>query len=221
MGKGVPVKVWLALGVLLMMAGCGNDPVRVDSAALIKGALQKAVVGKSAAPAAPPLNRAAIDQQGLPLTRAALPKSGAVAVLALIGANNGAQTWGTADGITLVLRNGVALATRGLGTDLMSASAPYAATLASGASHDRRHYYLFGGEKEIENTFACTMSSLGREAISIVGLGYAVQHRQEHCTGPSGTFTNDFWFDTLGKIRQSRQWISPPVGYMELQDLMR
>ncbi|MBC7153050.1 MAG: YjbF family lipoprotein [Rhodobacteraceae bacterium] len=34
-----------------------------------------------------------------------------------------------------------------------------------------------------------------------------------------GAFANDYWVENGGEVRQSRQWVGPTVGFLELQRL--
>lgn len=223
MGQGFPVKHALSLLLVAMFLGaCGSDKADYEGFSVATAAITKLLSGTGTAAAAPSLTRAAIDQGGNPLIRAQVEKGGAVAFLGKIGEGRGVLTWSSVDGISLSLRDGVVIATRGLGTDLMSAAVPTAAQLAHDAIGQRRHYYLFGGETEQLRSFDCTLRDAGMERITVVELVYDARHRVESCTGSSGlTFENHYWFDNRAIIRQSRQWISPDVGFLELQDLNR
>ncbi len=221
MGQGFPMMRWCLLVGVLTVAACGSDPTANQGLALARAALAKAPQEAAAGPAPAEISRAAIDQGGNPLLRVHRDRTAAVALLGILSEGAGVVSWASVDGLTLHLRDGVMLASRGFGTDLMSASVPSVAQLASGQGHERQHFYLFGGEQEVGRTYECTMSDGGRETIVIAELRYAVSHRIEACSGEGPAFQNHFWFDGRGKIRQSTQWISPDVGKLELQDLVR
>ena len=224
MGQGVPVKQILAsaLIALLLLSGCGSEKADHEGFTLGLAAAKKLVAGKTAIAPPPTYTRAALDQAAAPLLRAQIEKGGTVAFLGVIGQGRGVVTWASVDGISLSLRDGVVLATRGMGTDLMSAEVPTAAALATTSADQRRHFYLFGGEVEQERAFDCVLRNAGRDRLTVIELVYDTRHRVETCTGPGGlTFENHYWFDNRAIIRQSRQWISPDVGFLELQNLNR
>ncbi len=221
MGQGIAMTRWGLLALMLTLTACGSDPTANEGLALARAVLAKAPQQPSAGPAPAEIGRAAIDQGGNPLLRVRLDRTAAVALLGKLSEGAGVVSWATVDGLTLHLRQGVVLASRGFGNDLMSALVPSPAQLASGEGHERQHFYLFGGEQEVRRTYTCTMSDIGRETIVIVELAYSVTHRIEACSADGQSFQNHFWFDGRGKIRQSTQWISPDVGILELQDLVR
>ena len=229
MGKGVPMKRSALLAVVLALTACGSDNKATDEFSVFR---KLAEGGLSVLKPKPPgdatigLDRARIDSIGLPLLKVDVEKRGAVAVLGLLTQSNGTQTWVTADGITLTLRDGMIIASRGLGDDLMSAAVPASATIARGTgSVERRHYYLFGGEIETLAPFTCALASKGRETLVVYSLSYAVTHVTEACAGTSDgaavSFTNEYWIEGSGKIRQSRQWLGAGVGFLDLTEINR
>jgi len=221
MGQGVPVKQIMASALVALFAlnGCGSDKTDHEGFSIATAVIGKALSGKTAAPAPVVMSRATIDQGGNPLLRAKIERVGAIAFLGKIGEGRGVISWASVDGSSLSLRDGVVVATRGLGTDLMSAAVPTAAQLAAGGAVQRQHFYLFGGETEQERRFDCRIQDGGPERIVVAELAYDTRHRVETCTGSGGlTFENHYWFDNRAIIRQSRQWISPDVGFLELQD---
>lgn len=223
MGQGVPVKRYLILLMAaLALSACGSDTAEYEGFKVGTTAIARLLKGKDAKAAPPVMTRAAFDQGGNPLIRAKIEKVGDIAYLGKINEGRGVITWASVDGSALSLRDGVVIATRGIGTDLMSSAGPTASELAHASSVKRQHFYLFGGETEQLRAFDCQIADAGAERIVVLELAYDTRHRIETCTGDSGlTFENHYWFDNRATIRQSRQWISPDVGILELQDLNR
>jgi Group 4 capsule polysaccharide lipoprotein gfcB, YjbF len=223
MGQCVPVKQsFILLMAALALCACGSDKAANEGFRIGTAAIAKVLKGKDAKVASPSLTRAAFDQGGNPLIRARIEKVGDIAYLGKINESRGVITWASVDGSALSMRDGVVIATRGLGTDLMSSAVPTAGVLAHASTVQRQHFYLFGGETEQLRAFNCQVSDAGAERIVVLELAYDTQHRVETCTGDGGlTFENHYWFDNRATIRQSRQWISPDVGILELQDLNR
>ena len=67
--------------------------------------------------------------------------------------------------------------------------------------------------------FDCQVSLIGRESVTIVERNYSATHLRETCTGDRAQFANDYWFQSGGKLRQSRQWIGKNAGYLTIQRL--
>ena len=222
MGQCVPVKRPFILLLAFALGACGSDKTANEGFRIGTATLSALLKGRDATATPPSLTRAAFDQGGNPLIRARIEKVGDIAYLGKINESRGVITWASVDGSALSLRDGVVIATRGLGTDLMSSAAPTANDLANVSSVQRRHYYLFGGETEQLRAFECQIADAGPERIVVLQLAYDTRHRIESCTDDSGlAFENHYWFDNRAIIRQSRQWISPDVGFLELQDLNR
>ena len=125
-------------------------------------------------------------------------------------------TWKTKDEATFSQRGGVLIQTRGLGADLMSADAPSVGQLRSGASYQRIYYFLGADDQGTRRTYDCTASVVGSESIEIMARSHATTRVTEVCERPLGKVTNDYWIEGA-TIRQSRQWVSGAVGYVEFQ----
>jgi hypothetical protein len=124
--------------------------------------------------------------------------------------------------VTVSLRQGVLLATRGFGADLMAADVPGAATLAKGGSaYSRAHTLLDGTDQPIRTIYSCSVMSRQPQAIVVVEVSYQTTHVVESCSDGNSTFENEFWFEGAQKLRKSRQWVSPEVGYLLIEDLRR
>lgn len=213
----------LALLALLVLAACGSETGVNDDLALAKRRLALVLGGGAAAGGGlPPLSRALFDSIGKPLLKVTLVEKDVTAVLGLVAQNGNAVTWATADNITLSLRDGVIVASRGLVDDLMSASVPSLRELAGGIGVvQRQHFMLQGGEREVMAAFDCSLALKGTESLTLYDIGYSVRHVVETCKGPSATFRNEYWLEAGGKMRQSRQWIGKQVGFVELQLVSR
>jgi len=130
-----------------------------------------------------------------------------------------------ADGITLSLRDGVLIATRGLGDDLMSAdvAGDLAMLRGAGANDYYPHIrsYLDGEDQTVFRGHQCRRTGLARATIRIGGAAPAARRIETHCTSPQDAFTNIYWLDGTGGVIKSRQWISPMIGYMETERVPR
>ena len=68
----------------------------------------------------------------------------------------------------------------------------------------------------VAGTYDCVTSTVGIERIEVLGRAYGTTHLTETCTRSSGggKVTNEFWIEGAA-IRQSRQWVSGGLGYID------
>ena len=172
-------------------------------------------------------NVAAVPPQPIGAERlyVALPETGARATLAPVSRRDGVTVWQTLDGITLSLREGLLVATRGLGDDLMSADVSGQLSVLRMAGNDdyRPHIrsYLDGDDQTVFRGYQCRRISRVKTTLRIEGSARAARRVEVQCTAPTRTFTNLYWIDATGAVLKSRQWISPTMQYMETQRVMR
>lgn len=209
----------LALGVAL--AACSSDPGR--NAGWQKARAALAAITNPAKPSAvPQLTPAQVDASPVKLLFVQVESDGRGTGFGRIATNLGTETYASLDGITLTLRDGVLLSTRGLPPDLMSSQAPPAHVIASGrGSYARSYQTLDGEDRTISQTYECHLRSEGQETLAIAGRSHATRVVDEVCIGDGSVFENRYWIDGRGKIRQSRQWTGTSVGNLRLSDPQR
>lgn len=209
----------LISGLLLIaaLAGCsrGDQPTNVLSELFSSS---KRLLAKEEAAAAPTVTRAALNQINVPLLEATIENRAQTAYLVAQRQRTDAQpgvitVWRSDDDVTLALRSGVLIATRGLRDDLLSASAL--------TRDGKRQFVLHHGDNQSQTfTLTCQGAQLGRTSLDILGKAYATTHLRERCEGPAGIIQNDYWLDAgSGQMRQSRQWAGPTIGYIMLRVL--
>ncbi|QQA43074.1 YjbF family lipoprotein [Pelagovum pacificum] len=154
---------------------------------------------------------------GETLLYASIPSREANAYVQEVGRNGSEVTWLSPDGITVTYENGLLVATRGLGPDLMAAnvSGTVAAIRQGGGSVTRSHEYLDGLDHLVRQDYSCTVTRVGNEPIEIFEVAHATVKYEESCQSAGATFTNTYWVDNSGVVWKSRQLISPPVGYLD------
>lgn len=226
MGEGVAMTrvkaACLVLAALLGLAGCGSDPAVKDNPFVLGARALREEIGKGAKETAPApvLTRAMVEQVPGPLLLATLEGRGLSGALVPIGQNGGDTTWASADQIAVILRGGVVRGTRGLGEDLMSASIPDESTLRRGeGSSERVYFHLDGDDQTVRRRYVCTIHERGSAFLTILERPYQARRIEERCRGEKGEFSNEYWFLSDGRMIQSRQWISPSVGFLKLQRL--
>lgn len=148
-----------------------------------------------------------------PTMRVQIPSRGADAILTRTAISGDVATWFAVDNISLSFRQGVLVASRGLGFDLMGADASGTLDAFDGAPppvYRRQMRYLTGDHKSIYLMAGCSMQSAGSELIA----GTRTDRFEEQCKARQWTITNQFWRDQAGTIVRSRQWVSPEIGYV-------
>ena len=157
--------------------------------------------------------------------RVSLPETGAVAVLGPVSRNGDVTVWQTLDGITLSFRQGVLIATRGLGDDLMSADVEGDIALLRGTDdsgyHPHIRSYLDGEDRTVFRAYQCRRAGVAPSRVETGGETAAVQRVEIFCVSPEHEFTNIFWLDAPGRVIKSRQWVSPMMQYMDTERVAR
>jgi hypothetical protein len=52
------------------------------------------------------------------------------------------------------------------------------------------------------------------ETVNLFDANLSVNHVRENCLGASESFVNDYYIDTEGLVRNSRQYQGDKIGYM-------
>lgn len=217
-----------ALALSLSLVGCGELTKEDPNLTLVRQMLPQ-VLGRQggaaetapAGGAGPGLSAAAIDQNPVPLMLASVVGSGTATLLQQVGDNSGKTTFASADGTSATFQDGLLIATRGLGADLMAAdvAAVRGALRAGGGLAVRVHEYLGGLDQILRREYTCRVAPVGPAAIEIRQRRYDTMRFDETCAAGDVQFTNTYWIDRDHVIRKSRQLISPPLGYLDSERL--
>lgn len=215
---------WLA--VLLVLSGCaGGEDVRPVVAGLwskLRGAEPEAAepAGKAT------LTRAQIDALGAALIQVNLDGDAHWPVLGAVAQNGDYVTYASRARQTVTLRESQVTATRGYGTDLVSATSSAGDPLAvptppgSWPAGVMREYRFGGGPEGRLERYDCAFVRAGAATIEIAGTPFDVVGFAENCSGPAGTFQNLHAADaTTGRVWQTRQWIGPDVPALTVEVL--
>ncbi|MGP3696608.1 YjbF family lipoprotein [Rhodobacter sp. NSM] len=201
-----------------LMTACGSQEDTRGTATYFKQAFSAMTArsGQESSGAAG-LTRAKISRVTQPLSVVEVEGTSAWALMVPFQTNGGVVTWSSTDERTIGLRDGVLVSTRGLGPDLMSAEVPSASRIASGTgSYQRVHYQIDGLDQTVRREFRCTLATDGAKTITIVQRNYPTRHVLEQCEGATGQFTNEYWVDNAGFIRQSRQTFDQTLGKLKI-----
>ena len=167
--------------------------------------------------------RSVLNEFGKPLNLTEIESRRTQANLQVLARNGDAVTWISGDGVTVTFRGGLVAATRGLGEDLMSAdfAATSAALARGGGTAARRTWRLDGENREVVRSYECQITRDGPETIETVEDRHATTRYTETCKSPVGGFTNTFWIGGDGTMWKSRQYITPGVGYILFERLVK
>lgn len=218
----------LMLIVLAACSGGTGKPMQTpsDAVATIRKTA-KAVVGKKETPVANTADTVTREQlNGITdsLIRTRTQKTGQRSLLYIAQRNGAAQTWFSPDKASVLMRTGLILRTTGLGTDLYSVEAPAMLAVLErkgpvGAAR-RVHRTLDGANALVVEVFDCMISDQGAETISVLNRSFSTRHYTEACKSTSSAFENDYWLDTKGVLRLSRQWVGQEYGSLQLERLI-
>lgn len=216
-------QVCLALVVALGLSGCGTDRNANVGTKIIKQTATQLFTGRkkrqaAAAAPAPAITRAALDQFHSPMMQIDVPTIGLTTFIVPFGQNGAVETWSSVDDQTISFRQGIMIATRGFGPDMMESIAPGAAQIASGAgTYDRAYYYLDGADQTQRFDYTCTLANLGVELITVVDKQHSTRHIMETCHGKQGNFVNEYWFENGNFLRKSKQLLVQPWAPITFQ----
>lgn len=142
---------------------------------------------------------------GAPLLVATLDQKNLASILIERARNRDLVTYFTPDDISVTLKHGVLVGTRGLGFDLMTADVDEVRPGLQGKVQQavRIHRYLDGEDQIVIRSFVCDYQGQ--------------QQRRETCFGDGFEIENTYQLDGSGEILSSRQWISPEQGYITLE----
>lgn len=208
--------IWTLSGLIALLAGCGSYQ-RNESSVLdyVRGAvqsLQGADAGK-----APPVTRAELAKIPGPLLQAEIESRDTFARLSFLADNGPYRTWASADNATITQRDGVLVATRALGNDLMSADVVQILRMLKDATVPegvRVHRYLDGEGRLYTRVYQCVITDRRAVPLDILGDVVPMTRLSESCRGEGDQFENTYWRDRDGRIRATRQWVSPDIGYL-------
>lgn len=217
------------LACAALLGGCARGPEKKP----VELEVLKAVgeqFSRRRNPTPPPvqLTRALLDEQTQPYIEVIIENRDAKAYLTRALRRRDSQpgeiaVWRTQDNVSLSLRQGMVIATRGLGGGLLSAAVPAADGVAGPVRGGARSYGLRAqGNGQVTLHMACSLSDLGPAMVEIVEIAHPTRHLREHCEGADGVVVNDYWVDSRpgrAQVWQSRQWAGPEIGYVRIRQL--
>ncbi len=161
-----------------------------------------------------------VAQLRTPMIFVVAPTRRVAATLVPVGQNGGVRTWQTRDGVQIATQNGLVIASRGLGFDLMSADigGTSAALRGGPLRYTRLVTYLSGDAQTIVVPQTCVMTAQGRQRHPANGI--PVKVFVERCQ-TRDSFENTYHIGPDGTLWWSRQWVSAGVGALEIERIRR
>ena len=205
-----------SMALLGLLAACGP----MNSNGLGAGAAARLGAITGLRPQAPAVPTASLAEGPGNVLMVTLLGRNAVAAMTRAGSNNGAETWRTTKGVTLSFKDGILVASRGLGADLMGADVDGvpAAILRGAGTAQRRHAFLDSEDQIQTIDLTCTFTTDAPEMITIATGAVEADKVTEVCESPALVFTNQYWLSGA-EIVQSRQAVSTTVGYIGVNSL--
>ncbi|WP_068108524.1 YjbF family lipoprotein [Tropicimonas marinistellae] len=220
--------------VALLLVSCGNAPDKAQGVRAFTAAFEGEQAKREVAqPNAQDARAAAASQQAAvartvasiqgPVMVAVLDVNKATAVLKVFGRNRDYVTWTTADRQSLTFKRGVLTGTRGLGYDLLSSNADASINLITqrrAGEVQRVYRHIDGNNHEVPMVLTCTIGSDGADTVALgTGGKISTTRMKEICRAEGIKVSNIYWVTGSGEIPQSKQWISPQMGYLATQVL--
>ena len=146
------------------------------------------------------------------LLAVSIPVRGAEATLLLVARNQGVETWQTGDAVSISLRGGLIVGTRGLGFDVMGSDVSQTLSALSGGRagpYSVTRSYLTADNQPGQVTASCKMRASGKD-----------RHHIEECSAATGSFRNEYWLDGAGRVVRSVQWIGPEIQYLNISHVV-
>jgi hypothetical protein len=199
------------LGLVIMLTAC--TPTRFP--------LVDAMLPGDPSIASPSPRFAQLSREGAPALQVGIEDLDVAGVMRRDVTRNSFETWISQDNATVTLAQGMLVATRGFGGDMMgsdvSMSAAFVLDIRVGQA-TRFHSFLGGNDQVETRAYICAISSRGPRRLRIGNTVFDTRLMQEDCSNPDQRFTNLYWVDPgSGGIVQSRQWAGAFIGPLALR----
>lgn len=212
--------------VLAFLAGCSSG----DDKPLVKGLVDRLKEARAEAPAPTGKQvptREAIEASGAAVIQINLAGEDAYPLLFARTVNRGYATYVGRFPQSLTLRESQVTATRGMGTDLISAASSANDPLKVltppddwPATVSREYRFAGAGPEGRVERYDCAMQRAGAAQITLAGTVYDVIGFAEACRGDDGAFQNLYAADArTGRVWQSVQYIGSAMPMLTLEVL--
>ena len=221
------IRFCILMALITTFTACSNNPEletgEIKTFKLIKAAIDRNNNKSPFPDARKILTREKIDGSGLPVLFVEL-NSGQNGTLTPYPGHGVELTWLGADGATIAFKQGVLIASRGMGDDLMGSETliPSWSKIYDVSNYKRRLIYLDGDNKTYSLTFDCQIKKMEqKEKIKIWDLYFKVQPFEEECFSKERRITNTYYIDNRAIVRKSKQYHGPTIGYITTERIDR
>ena len=219
------MKLVFSILFLVALSACGNAPEletgETKVLKIIKDKMDAPSGATSYIDARKLVSREILDSVGVPILFVEIDRGQNGTMTQYPGVGVG-QTWLGVDGSTVTLDNGLLKATRGMGDDLMGSEISLEINWSDleEVSYERRLTYLRYDNQTLTVEYACKLADMkSSETIELFDAEFKVSHVKETCKSALGSFVNDYYVDTKGLVRNSRQYHGSKIGYMTIARL--
>lgn len=207
---------------LLLLPGCA-DQLRSSLVGQVGARFVPALAGEGGSPEEAAAQAAALGFG--PDAVAANPESymlfqvpglGIAGLGRVLSGHDNLQTWIGDAGYSVSIDNGLVVATRGFGKDLMAADSVSVrdAIDAGGGTSVRLHDYLDSRDRIVQERYDCVVTAVGPQEVDLGLRQVTADAFVESCRGARVQFENMFFVNESGAIIASRQFVSDVVGYL-------
>lgn len=223
---------WITLFVMaaVVLGGCTNTRKDVTVWTLSKQLVQSIrkddiVTDQEAAQITARIAAEALQSTDEPLSTLMIPSLKGSTVVRSIATNRAHEVWtpwGTIDRRTVTTKNGIIVATRGVGNDLMSADADGVINLVQRREEGTVQYvqrYLDGDFKIVEAKSTCEVTRGYDKFVELGEVNEPALQMFSSCISADRQFVDLFLVGRDGRILQLRQWVGPKLGFMVMQQL--
>lgn len=207
-------------GLFLTVAACGPLYESNLGAKLAEAGQAATGLGSDPAPAVPTIAPEVANAAPGDVLLVKIIARDAVAPMTRVGRNGAAITWISPGKVTMTFEDGILVATRGLGDDLMGADpiGVRTALKAGGGTATRRQSFLSSEDQIFTRDLTCTITRNGPETLQTITGPRETVKLTEDCKGPLLEFKNTYWM-TGGEILRSRQAVSAGEGFIQVDQL--
>ncbi|WP_020039443.1 YjbF family lipoprotein [Salipiger mucosus] len=213
------------LGLLAALAACGNSPYQADPFSTLYESLRP---GGDGAPGA--LTQEAIAQTlagagDRAVTFLEIDERESQSLLVNIESNPPYRTYATPTRQAVTIRDGMIVATRGLGGDLMSVDEDELLSLVRSRTKGEAVYiqrFLRSDDRTVPLTYRCSVEPDKSIDVSMGLIQTPAREVVAACTSDVGPpFVDYYVVDPSGQIVASRQWLGRITGYVSTHVLRR
>ena len=167
------------------------------------------------------VTREKIDASGLEVLFVEL-ESGQNGTSVKYPGHNVGEVWLGVDGTTITFERGFLIATRGLGDDLMSSTGNFPALLniTDSVKYQKTMNWLYRDNQPASEVFTCTATIDPKKyRINVFEKEFSTRLVKEICKSDLQMFQNEYFFESTGLLRRSKQFHSSALGYLFIQRL--